>query len=168
MTVVKPNLGPHAGVASNPLTFDEAYVHVEAMLRTSSPFLMLMFVSAATGQTVNITGLWATGAGAPYTIDERGGSGKITVIPGTYQKANGLGWLERTSNPGELQGEVLIGGCWVILSLRESDEGTVLSGTLRVNAKKSTRGCRSLITKEAKAGEPSPFRLLRQPRLPPE
>jgi hypothetical protein len=136
------------------------------MLRISSPFLMLLFLSIATGQSVNITGLWATGAGAPYTINERGGSGKITVIPGTYQKANGFGWLERTSNPGEFQGEVLIGGCWVILSLKGSDEGTVLSGTRRVNAKKSTRGCRSLITKEAKAGEPSPFKLLRQSTLP--
>jgi hypothetical protein len=132
------------------------------MLRNSSSFLILLYLPIATGQSVNITGLWATGAGAPYTLDEREGSGKITVVPGTYQKANGLGWLERTPNPGEFQGEVLIGGCWVILSLQESAEGTVLSGTLRVNTKKSTRGCRSLITKEAKAGAPSLFKLFRQ------
>ena len=30
MTVVKPNLGPHAGVARNRLTFGEAYVHAQA------------------------------------------------------------------------------------------------------------------------------------------
>lgn len=30
MSVVKPNLGPHAGRANNPQSFDEAYAHVRA------------------------------------------------------------------------------------------------------------------------------------------
>ena len=48
MTVVKPNLGPHAQRANNPLSFDAAYAHVLADPRriyyttgNRTPFIVL-------------------------------------------------------------------------------------------------------------------------------
>lgn len=135
---------------------------VGTMQQYRSALMMLLAVEFASAQSA-ITGLWTTGAGAPYTIAEQG-SGKFTVKAGAPDRPNGVGWLQRTSSPGEFYGEMVIDGCWVVLSLKETEAGEALSGTLRVNSKKSTRGCRSLVTKEARAGEPSPFNLFRQSR----
>src|SRR5690349_6890198 len=128
-------------------------------------FFSLIHVSVLLGQGANVTGQWSTGAGGSYTLDERG-NGKIAVIPGSYQKPTGYGWLERTQTAGGLEGEAVSFGCWFQLSLTESQDGSMLSGTLRINAKKSTRRCRSFLTKEGKAGVPNPITLFRQSSHP--
>ena len=53
------------------------------------------------------------------------------------------------------------GGCWVHLSLEESEDGSTLSGMAQVNMKISRRGCFSLLAKGTKKGEPFPYRLMR-------
>ena len=132
-------------------------------LRKCALFVALQ-ASMAFGQSVNITGQWATAAGGLYTFDERG-AGRINVVPGTYQKPTGYGWLQRTGDQSVLEGEAVTFGCWFQMSLRESNDGTILSGTLRINAKKSTRSCRSSLTKEGKPGAPSPITLFRRSAL---
>jgi hypothetical protein len=48
----------------------------------------------------------------------------------------------------------LPGGCWVRLSLEESEDGSALSGSGRIDPKISTRACRSGLAKGFKKGEP--------------
>jgi hypothetical protein len=47
------------------------------------------------------------------------------------------------------------------LSLEESEDGSALSGSARINAKIFTRECRSMLTKSAKKGEPFKYALIR-------
>jgi hypothetical protein len=55
----------------------------------------------------------------------------------------------------------LPGGCWVHLSLEESEDGSTLLGSARINPKISTRDCRSSLAKGFKKGEPFPYKLIR-------
>jgi hypothetical protein len=89
------------------------------------------------------------------------GTGKIVVIPGKDEESE---WLWRTARIGtgvNLEGEVVVSAlAWI---LEESEQGTVLTGTKRIEVKKSTRRCRSMLTKDAKAGAPNPIKLFRRP-----
>jgi hypothetical protein len=108
---------------------------------------------------VSLAGQWATGAGAEFALLENEGS--VTVIPGTVQRPEGYGVLRKLGN-GLLEGEVVMAaGCVVQLSLSESEAGMKLSGTGRISPK-SSRRCRSSLTKDAKAGKPFPYTLLRR------
>jgi len=128
--------------------------------RTRATLWFLLTAGAMYAQSPNLTGGWRTNAGFPYTIIENRDSG-ISIIPGTPSKPSGYGWLQRKANERSLEGELVLNGCWLQLSLEESDEGSALLGSARINVKKSNRGCRSLLTKEAKKGEPFQFGLTR-------
>ena len=124
---------------------------------------VLLWVMACTvrGQAANLTGQWATKAGGPYTLIENNDS-RIGVIPGTKSNPLGYGWLERTGRGRLLKGELVVSGCWLQLSLEESEDGSTLFGSSRIIVKKSSRRCRSILTKDAKNGAANEFTLLRR------
>jgi hypothetical protein len=71
-----------------------------------------------------------------------------------------LGFLQ-TQGDRRVEGELAPGGCWLHLSLAESEDGSTLLGTARINTKYSTRECRKLLTKEVKKGAPFQYALIR-------
>ena len=80
----------------------------------------------------------------------------ITISDGTHV----LGFLQRQSGR-RYEGEFASGGCWIHLSLEESEDGSMLSGTSRLNTKISTRACLRNMTKDAKRGAPFDYALSR-------
>lgn len=96
----------------------------------------------------------------------------ITITEGTPGKPLALGFLQ-SQDRRRFQGELAIsvksatglelspGGCWIHLSLEESEDGSLLSGTARINTKISTRQCRSGLVKEFKNGAPFEYALIR-------
>ena len=85
----------------------------------------------------------------------------ITILQGTREKPQASGFLQARSGrwfEGELASS---GDCWMHLSLEESEDGSTLSGSARINTKISTRGCRSSLAKDVKKGEPFEYALIR-------
>ncbi len=129
---------------------------------------------AAIGQVPNLGGLWATpnGAGVYRIVD---GDTRAIIfavddaIYGTGIYGHSLGWLDRTGAGRVFNGELYLSGCSFHLSLEESEDGTVLSGTSRILDKRSSRQCVSVLNKEARneikkngEGPPSRFTLIRR------
>jgi hypothetical protein len=103
----------------------------------------------------------------------------ITIVEGLPDQPGALGFLQLQVGrrfEGELASSVKStttrelsfglpslaqGGCWIHLSLEESEDGSTLSGSAWINTKISTRGCRSSLAKDFKHGEPFPYRLIR-------
>ena len=69
-----------------------------------------------------------------------------------------LGFLQAQSGR-QFEGELASGGCWMHLSLEESEDGSTLSGSAWYNTKISTRACRSFLAKPFKKGAPFPYKL---------
>jgi len=85
----------------------------------------------------------------------------ITISEGPAGKPKALGFLQGLGGH-EFQGELgVLPGCWLHLSLKQSQDGHTLSGLARVNTKLSTRECRSALTKNARNGQPYPYTLMR-------
>ena len=59
------------------------------------------------------------------------------------------------------EGELASGTCWMHLSLVESEDGSILAGSARINTKISTRACRNVMAKGLKNGEPFGYELIR-------
>ncbi len=85
----------------------------------------------------------------------------IIILGGTPDRLQTLGFLQ--SQVGRrFEGELApSGGCWMHLSLKESEDGLILSGSARINTKISTRECRSSMAKEFKKGEPFKYGMIR-------
>jgi len=73
---------------------------------------------------------------------------------------SGIGFLQQNAWK-KFEGELAVGGCWIHLSLVESDDGSTLSGSARINTKISTRQCKSGLAKEVKQGAPFKYTLRR-------
>ncbi len=107
----------------------------------------------------------------------------ITILEGPRDKPRSFGFLQPKAGrrfEGELASSIKSstaadlselslgypslapGGCWIHLSLGESEDGSTLSGSAWINTKISTRSCRSDLAKGFKNGEPFPFRLIRK------
>jgi hypothetical protein len=71
-----------------------------------------------------------------------------------------LGFLQ-TQGGRRVEGELAPSGCWMHLSLEESEDGSTLEGSARINTKFSTRECRKLLAKEVKKGAPFKYTLIR-------
>jgi hypothetical protein len=89
----------------------------------------------------------------------------ITILEGPPDKPRALGFLQprvgrrfegelassiKSSTATELSfglPSVAPGGCWIHLSLEESTDGSILSGSAWINTKISTRACRSSLAK---------------------
>jgi hypothetical protein len=84
----------------------------------------------------------------------------ITILAGTPDKPYALGFLQSRAGRG-FEGELASGGCWIHLSLEESEDGSILSGSARNNVKISTRQCRSSLVKAYKNGAPFDYALTR-------
>lgn len=115
------------------------------------------------GQPPSLSGAWTTNAGGIYTLIDDS-KGRIDVVPGTPSKPAGYGWLRRNENQRLLDGEVVVAGCWLQLSLEASEDRSTLAGSARLNVKKSTRGCLRDLTKEARNGARFEFALTRRSR----
>jgi hypothetical protein len=106
----------------------------------------------------------------------------ITILEGPRDKPRAFGFLQPQSGrrfEGELASSIKSstkadlselslgypslapGGCWIHLSLEESEDGSTLSGSAWINTKISTRACRSSLAKGFKNGEPFPYGLIR-------
>jgi hypothetical protein len=85
----------------------------------------------------------------------------IIITQGPPDRLLGSGFLQ--SQVGHrYEGEFATsGGCWMHLSLEESEDGFTLSGSAWINIKASTRSCRSVLAKEVKKGQPFPSALAR-------
>jgi hypothetical protein len=83
----------------------------------------------------------------------------ITISEGTSATPHVLGFLQAQGR--RFEGELVSGGCWIHLSLEESDDGSSLLGSARINTKISTRDCRKSLAKSFKNGEPFPYTLVR-------
>ena len=70
-------------------------------------------------------------------------------------------WLTQGPAVPRFEGELTSSGCWIHLSLEESEDGSILSGSARINTKISTRACRSSLAKSVKNGEPFSYALTR-------
>jgi hypothetical protein len=106
----------------------------------------------------------------------------ITILQGQPDKPYAWGFLQPQPS-GKFEGELAFsvasvtrhelsqlslgfpalapGGCWTHLSLEESEDGSLLSGTARINTKISTRDCRSSLAKEVRKGAPFKYTLIR-------
>ena len=103
----------------------------------------------------------------------------ITILEGLPDKPRALGFLQtqvgrrfegelassvKSATPLELSigfPSLAPGGCWIHLSLEESEDESTLSGSAWINTKISTRACRSNLAKGFKNGEPFPYALIR-------
>ncbi len=84
----------------------------------------------------------------------------ITIIEGMPDQPRPLGFLQPQVGR-RFEGELASGGCWIHLSLEESEDGSTLVGSARINAKISTRECRSNMAKGFKKGEAFQYMLIR-------
>ena len=85
----------------------------------------------------------------------------ITISQGQPEKPQALGFLQAQGGR-RFEGELAFSsGCWTHLSLEESEEGSSLSGSARINTKISTRACRSTLVEGVKKGEPFSYTLIR-------
>jgi hypothetical protein len=85
----------------------------------------------------------------------------FTISQGALEKPAAAGFLQPQPG-GRFEGELAFsGGCWVHLSLTESEDGSNLAGSANINMKISTHSCRGSLAKEVKKGEPFPYALVR-------
>jgi hypothetical protein len=94
--------------------------------------------------------------GYTYTLS----SPTITIWSGTPENPSALGFLQLQFGR-RFEGELASAGCWIHLSLEESEDGSTLSGSARINTKISTRSCRNTMSKEFKNGAPFNYALVR-------
>lgn len=85
----------------------------------------------------------------------------MTISQGALGKPAAVGFLQLQAD-GRFEGELASsGGCWMHLSLQESEDGSILAGLANINTRISTRSCKGLLAKEVKKGEPFPYALVR-------
>lgn len=86
----------------------------------------------------------------------------LTILDGGIgDRPRVLGFLQRQVGR-RFEGELVSStGCWTHLSLDESEDGSKLSGSARINTKLSTRECRSALAKEVRKGQPFSYALMR-------
>jgi len=141
--------------------------------------VLVFTVGAARGQSADLDGEWRVGtAGAIFTLAYsrmpplaavRKGLGYtyilsspvISILQGMPSTPQASGFLQAQGDR-RFEGELATsGGCWMHLSLAESEDGSILSGSGTINTKISTRSCRSMLAKEARSGQPFSYTLTR-------
>jgi hypothetical protein len=84
----------------------------------------------------------------------------VTISDEASDNHRAVGFLQAQAGR-RLEGELASAGCWIHLSLEESEDGATISGSARINTKISTRSCRNTMSKEFKNGAPFEYALVR-------
>jgi hypothetical protein len=115
-------------------------------------------VSTVQERLLSVSGKWVTGAGGEYILQEAGSSGVYYMSPNETVQYGSI----KSTGPKTFEGLIASSGCVWELTLKESDDGMVLSGTVRVS-QPPKRACRHLgMTKKGLNGALSPFGIERK------